>query len=153
MSHPDARTRAGRIAAAGATALGALGIALAGCAERETPHVGAAADVDSAVATLEPKAGSRARGTVEFEEIDEGLRVHADVSGLPPGRHAFHVHEKGDCSAADASSAGDHFNFDGDANPRRITGNLGELDAGTSGQAVYETVIPRAELGGERSIV
>ena len=33
------------------------------------------------------------------------------VTGLTPNAdHGFHIHQKGDCSAADASSAGDHFN-------------------------------------------
>ena len=34
----------------------------------------------------------------------------AQVSGLSPGGHGFHIHEKGDCSSADGMSAGGHFN-------------------------------------------
>jgi len=142
-----------RRAARAATALlGALGIALPallGCADRN-----AASGDEHAVALLEPAGNRRAYGTVTFEPHEDGVRVRADVSALPPGRHAFHVHENGDCSKPDASSAGGHFDFDpDDSQPRRITGNLGELDAGSTGRATYEAVIPRATLEGERSIV
>ena len=34
----------------------------------------------------------------------------AKLSGLKPGIHAIHIHEKSDCSAADGSSAGGHWN-------------------------------------------
>ena len=41
----------------------------------------------------------------------DGVHVTGTVGGLPPNStHGFHVHEKGDCSAADATSAGGHFN-------------------------------------------
>lgn len=130
--------------------------ALPGCGgERETRDVAAARDAEhTAVAKLEPTRGSRARGSVEFESAERGVRVRAELSGLPSGPHGFHVHEKGDCSAPDASSAGEHFNFESDEHdPGHITGNLGELEADDSGRAVLEAVIPRAELEGARSIV
>jgi Cu-Zn family superoxide dismutase len=47
---------------------------------------------------------------VTFTEVEDGVRVDADVHGLTPGKHGFHVHEFGACRAVDASSAGDHFN-------------------------------------------
>lgn len=157
--HGRTTTRIGRIGGP-AAGLGALGVALCalpGCGDREAPDVSAARDagaVAEASATLEPTRDSRARGTVAFETADEGVRIRAELSGLPAGRHAFHVHEKGDCSAPDASSAGEHFDFESAEQPvRRITGNLGELEADDSGRAVLEALIPRAELEGRRSIV
>jgi superoxide dismutase, Cu-Zn family len=38
------------------------------------------------------------------------VRVVVNATGLSPGSHGFHVHEKGDCSAPDGTSAGGHFN-------------------------------------------
>src|ERR1700757_4686609 len=63
-----------------------------------------------AIAVLHPTAGNKVSGTVTFTEVADGVQVHADITGLTPGKHGFHVHEFGDCSAADASSAGAHFN-------------------------------------------
>lgn len=67
-----------------------------------------------AVATLTPTQGSSVRGLVMFHEHDGHLMVHARLSGLKPnGEQAFHLHDKGDCASADGSSAGGHFNPDG----------------------------------------
>lgn len=63
-----------------------------------------------AVATLAPTAGHTAHGTVTFVQQGETMLVSVDMSGLTPGPHGFHVHDKGDCSAPDATSAGGHFN-------------------------------------------
>ncbi len=50
-------------------------------------------------------------GTVTFEQEDAGIRVRADVWGLAPGFHGFHVHSVGNCDAATAfASAGGHLN-------------------------------------------
>src|SRR6266568_2679504 len=57
-----------------------------------------------AIAVLHPTAGNKVSGTVTFTEVADGVQVHADIAGLTPGNHGFHVHEFGDCSAADASS-------------------------------------------------
>ena len=63
-----------------------------------------------ASATIAPASGSQVGGTVDFYKTPAGLRVAAKLSGLTPGEHGFHVHEVGDCSAPDASSAKGHFN-------------------------------------------
>lgn len=92
--------------AALASALLPLLLALAGCASG--PAAGPRAQ-----AHLAPTAGHAASGLVTFRQEGGRVRVHAEVRGLTPGPHGFHVHEKGDCSAPDASSAGGHFNPDG----------------------------------------
>jgi len=63
-------------------------------------------------ANLAPTQGNRAQGTLAFISLGEdGVRITGTVTGLEPNsEHGFHVHEKGDCSAPDASSAGGHFN-------------------------------------------
>ena len=63
-----------------------------------------------AVAVLAPASGSSVAGTVTFTKVDGGLKIVADVTGLKPGEHGFHIHEFGDCTAPDAKSAGGHFN-------------------------------------------
>lgn len=64
-----------------------------------------------AVAELKPTAGNLTSGTVVFETHGDQVMVTAKVRGLVPNQeHGFHVHEKGDCSAPDATSAGGHFN-------------------------------------------
>jgi len=59
---------------------------------------------------LEPKSNSAVSGTATFTEKNGFVTFEAKMSGLKPGIHAIHIHEKSDCSAADASSAGGHWN-------------------------------------------
>lgn len=111
-----------------------------------------------AVAVLHPTEGNDVAGTVTFTPADEGLRVTAQVSGLAPGGHGYHIHLYGDCSAADGTSAGTHFNLEGSSlNPPedidRITGDLGNLQAGDDGTARHQAVIENASLIGAKSII
>lgn len=59
---------------------------------------------------LEAKSGTSTSGTITFTEADGKVSMEATISGLTPGVHAIHIHEKSDCSAADGSSAGGHWN-------------------------------------------
>ncbi len=63
-----------------------------------------------AVATLSPASGSQVSGRANIRVIPGGIHLDASVAGLTQGAHGFHIHEVGDCSAADASSAKGHFN-------------------------------------------
>lgn len=107
----------------------------------------------TARATLKPTEGHAARGTLAFEASDAGVRVSGRIEGLTPGaRHGFHVHETGDCSAPDASSAGAHFNPGGHAHggpdaAERHLGDLPNLEADAAGVAGVEATIPGATLG------
>ncbi|MCG2419012.1 superoxide dismutase family protein [Aequorivita sp. F47161] len=60
--------------------------------------------------TMEPKSKSTAQGEVYFSEANGVVSLEAKFSGLTPGTHAIHLHEKADCSAADATSSGGHWN-------------------------------------------
>ncbi len=60
--------------------------------------------------SLEPKSNSSVLGTATFSENKGIVTFEAKISGLKPGIHAIHIHEKADCSAADASSTGGHWN-------------------------------------------
>ena len=64
-----------------------------------------------ATAQLQPTKDSTVAGTINFSLVDGQLRASGDITGLKPdSEHGFHIHEKGDCSAPDGSSAGGHFN-------------------------------------------
>ncbi len=60
--------------------------------------------------TLESKSDTKTTGTATFTEKNGVVTFTANIQGLTPGEHAIHIHEKADCSAADASSAGGHWN-------------------------------------------
>ena len=112
----------------------------------------------TATASLEPRSGSNVSGTVVFTELADGsVRVNVNLTGATPGIHGFHVHENGDCSAPDATSAGAHFNPTGAPHGSMSTGthagDFGNLTADSSGRIDTEfttrsiTVAP-----GERSV-
>jgi superoxide dismutase, Cu-Zn family len=64
-----------------------------------------------AKADIDAKSGSKLKGKATFTKNDKGeLVLRIDVSDAPPGEHAVHIHEKGDCSSPDGKSAGDHWN-------------------------------------------
>ena len=114
--------------------------------------------VSRAVAVLSPTKGNNVWGTVTFLKVQTGVKIVADVSGLTPGQHGFHIHEFGDCSAPDASSAGDHFNpshtLHGSPDTQfRHAGDFGNLVADASGKAHYERVDTLILLEGLNSIV
>ena len=97
-----------------------------------------------AAAVLTSNAG--VEGTVTFEQTTEGVRVLADVRGLEPGPHGFHIHETGDCSAADFKSAGGHFNPQGvdhgaPSDTAHHVGDLGNLQATDDGSATVDTAV------------
>ncbi len=96
----------------------------------------------TAVAQLQPTKGNKIWGTVTFTQNGDKVRVVANVSGLKPGMHGFHIHEKGDCSSADGMSAGGHFNpkakqHGGPSSTEHHAGDLGNLNADSSGNASY----------------
>ncbi|MFV5689441.1 superoxide dismutase family protein [Flavobacterium sp. ZT3R25] len=62
------------------------------------------------VIAFEPKSESHVSGTATFVEKDGKVTFVAKLAGLKPGVHAIHIHEKSDCTAADGSSAGGHWN-------------------------------------------
>lgn len=110
--------------------------------EAQTPAPKPSAPL-KAIAVLHPSASNNVKGTVTFTEEADGVQVHAEITGLTPGNHGFHVHEFGDCSASDFSSAGAHFNPTGKphAGPdaaERHTGDMGNVEADASGKATID---------------
>ena len=60
--------------------------------------------------SMEPKSDSGVQGEVTFTAKDGMVSMAASFTGLTPGEHAIHIHEKADCSADDGTSAGGHWN-------------------------------------------
>jgi Cu-Zn family superoxide dismutase len=60
--------------------------------------------------SLASKSESTAVGEVEFADEDGTVMMRATLSGLTPGVHAIHIHDKADCSSADGTSTGGHWN-------------------------------------------
>jgi superoxide dismutase, Cu-Zn family len=127
-------------------------------AQAQTPAEKPSAPL-KAVAELHPSSGSKVSGTVTFTEVADGVQVRAEITGLTPGNHGFHVHEFGDCSAADASSAGAHFNpthkpHAGPDAAERHVGDMGNVQADPSGKATLEYVDHQISLmNDERSVI
>jgi len=69
------------------------------------------ASADSAMAQMKDPDGQSV-GTVELRSSPFGTMLHLRLAFLPPGVHAFHVHETGEC-VPPFTSAGGHFNPDG----------------------------------------
>jgi superoxide dismutase, Cu-Zn family len=112
-----------------------------------------------AVALLHPTEGNNVSGTVTFTEVADGVQVQAEITGLTPGKHGFHVHEFGDCTAADASSAGAHFNptnkpHAGPDSVERHVGDMGNIEADASGVAKSDYLDHNMSLANdEQSII
>ena len=140
-----------------------VAVGLFACTEAEQPAAlpGEAADTPrAAIAELVPTAGHKATGLVAFVAVDGGVQVTAALNGLTPGVHGFHIHENGDCSAPDASSAGGHYNPAGtphgapdNAPDQRHVGDLGNLVADAQGVAAYDRIDTVIHLTGPSSIL
>jgi Cu-Zn family superoxide dismutase len=111
----------------------------------------AAAEPKSVEVSLKAKSGSKLSGKAVLTEASDGVKVVLSVENVKPGDHGAHVHEKGDCSAADAASAGGHFNPGNHphalpaTNPRHL-GDLGNITVGKDGKGTHEITASGANL-------
>ena len=95
-----------------------------------------------AKADIDAKSGSKLKGKATFTQNDKGeLVLRIDVSDAPPGEHAVHIHEKGDCSSPDGKSAGDHWNPThmehgkwGAPGEHHHLGDIGNMSVGADGK-------------------
>jgi superoxide dismutase, Cu-Zn family len=123
--------------------------ATAGTVQGADPAMGAA----TATATLAATEGNAVGGNLRFNAAADGVRITGQVTGLPAGsEHGFHVHETGDCSAPDASSAGGHFNPASSPHgrvgqPPHHAGDTDNLTADADGVAEVERQLQGATLG------
>ncbi|MDX1653078.1 MAG: superoxide dismutase family protein [Brumimicrobium sp.] len=88
------------------------------------------------------KSGSTASGNIILKETDGKVSMNVDMKGLKPGKHAIHIHEKGDCSAEDGTSAGGHWNPENSKHGKLghdtyHMGDIGNLEANENGEVVF----------------
>jgi Cu-Zn family superoxide dismutase len=130
------------------TLLAGSALAIAGCHHAESTgdaakKASAAARGAVAKAVIEGRSNSKLTGAAVFTEVDGKTMVVVTVAGAPPGTHAVHVHERGDCSAPDATSAKGHFNptnhKHGDPNAgEHHAGDFGNMEVGADGNGKLE---------------
>ncbi len=116
--------------------------------------------IDLATAQIKPTDGNEVFGTVEFRPSDDqrSMQVVVDISGLAPGDHGFHIHETGDCSAPDASSAGGHLNpyrtrHGGPGEIEHHVGDLGNVNANKDGRVDVTIQVEDLAFSGPASIL
>jgi superoxide dismutase, Cu-Zn family len=124
------------------------------------PHaMMAGGTITKAIAVLQPtKDNPGVSGTVTFTQTGNGIQVVADIHGLTPGPHGFHIHEYGDPHSPDGMSAGSHFNptgkpHAGPTSPARHVGDLGNIEADEKGHAKLDIVDPALSFAGPTSIL
>jgi len=115
--------------------------------------------VPQAEAILSPTEGSKASGHVQFRTTDRGVEVRIELAGLEPySEHGFHIHEKGDCSAPDGTSAGGHFAPDGHPHAlppdaKRHAGDMGNVVADDAGRVSSTETFDTFSLSGPHSVI
>ena len=125
----------------------------------ESDMSSSAEDITELVAVLHSTEGNSVNGVVRFFETDEGVRVVADINGLAPNStHGFHIHQYGDCSALDGTSAGGHFNpqntqHGGPDSEERHVGDLGNITVDQDGLAELDTIDQMLSFDGANSII
>lgn len=109
--------------------------------------------IDVAQVMLAPTAGNSVGGSLTFTTVGNDVHVQGQINGLAPGStHGFHIHEKGDCSAADGSSAGGHFNPHGmtHGDPDGTAHHAGDIHnqaADAQGIAIVDVLMHGISLG------
>jgi Cu-Zn family superoxide dismutase len=114
--------------------------------------------IQRAITVVTATKGNSVHGVVTFEKVDKGIHVIANLTGLTPGKHGFHVHEFGDISSDDGSSAGGHFNPSGmphsmPMSEKRHAGDMGNIEADEKGNAHLDYIDPVMKLNGNHSII
>lgn len=134
-------------------------LSLAACAPPATkpevpPAPAAVSTAQLAEANLSPASASLVSGRVAVVPEAGGVHITGTIGGLPQGKPAaFHVHEKGDCSAMDASSAGGHFNPATQPHGRagsgaHHAGDMDNLQANAEGVVHVDVHLRGVTLGG-----
>jgi Cu-Zn family superoxide dismutase len=144
---------------AGVLAAGVVCAAAVFCLICNEASTAAAADAKptTAVAEIHNAAAVKDKitGTVTFTDTDKGVHIVAEIDGLKPGKHGFHVHQSADLSAPDLKSAGGHFNpggtkHGGPDSEMHHAGDLGNLVADEKGHATLDRVFAGLSVSGEK---
>jgi Cu-Zn family superoxide dismutase len=109
-------------------------------------------EAGSLTATLAPKKGNTTLGgTAVFSGAKGSVSVKVDLTGAPAGMHGLHIHETGDCSAEDATSAGGHWNpgmqMHGAPGATSHLGDLGNITVAADGTGTLTATNALWEIG------
>lgn len=115
------------------------------------PETTATAEATAGAAVkLSPTKGNTANGALKITAAGTGVKISGMVQGLKPdSEFGFHFHEKGDCSAPDATSAGAHFNptSQDHGNPQAQPHHAGDmLNVKSDAQGVAEVDIDNPDV-------
>lgn len=120
----------------------------------------AVAKVNPSKASATQPASGQAKGEITFRQTGDKVHIGGEISGLKSNaKHAIHIHEKGDLSAPDLSSAGAHYNPEKHPHGAPATqgsvhaGDLGNLQTDESGKAKMDLTVDNITLGGEKNDV
>lgn len=114
-------------------------------------------DKVTAKATMEPASGSNVSGEATFTQENGAVQFELTVENVAPGEHAVHLHEKGDCSAEDGSSAGGHWNPTMKPHGKRgdgtsfHKGDIANMNVGQDGKGTLRLSINDWTIGGPDS--
>jgi superoxide dismutase, Cu-Zn family len=120
-------------------------------AEKATPAEPAA----EAVAQIAPTQGNTVTGSLALAQSAEGVHITGSIQGLKPdAEFGFHVHEKGDCTAPDGSSAGGHFNptqaqHGNPTGPTHHAGDMLNIKSSAEGVAQVDVTAAGTSLHGD----
>ena len=116
----------------------------------EPREIAARGTVQRAFANLASSSGSLVSGRVLLTAAEDGVRVRGQVGGLVRnGSHGLQVHERGDCSAVDARSAGRYYDPLAGARQDGAVGDApGRIVADAQGVATVDLTVRGAVLGG-----
>ena len=106
-----------------------------------------------AVATIESKSGSHVTGKAVFHEEGGKVMLKIKIEGAEPGTHAVHLHETGDCTAADGASAGGHWNPTHENHGKWVAspfhrGDIGNIEVGADGKGEFTLTTDLWTIGG-----
>jgi Cu-Zn family superoxide dismutase len=106
-----------------------------------------------AVAAIESKSDSHVTGKATFREADGKVTLKIEIEGAEPGTHAIHLHEKGDCTAPDGTSAGGHWNPTHEdhgkwVGPSFHHGDIGNIEVGADGKGTLTLTTDLWTIGG-----
>ena len=131
--------------------IAAVSIVLAGCEYIDKTGIPTVPS-KQAIAVINPLSDSGVTGKATFTQMGPAVMVHIEVKNMSPGQRAVHIHENGDCSAPDGSSAGGHWNPTNVAHGKWgegefHLGDIGNIEVGEDGTGSIELTTELWEIG------
>ena len=126
-------------------------IALIGC-EKAQDTLTIPTPSKQAIAIINPTSGNTVTGMAVFTLTGETVMLSIEIKNASPGVHAVHIHENGDCSSPDGTSAGGHWNPTDVAHGKWgegefHLGDIGNITVGDDGTGTIELSTDLWEIG------